>query len=302
MSGHTPFDDPVGYGAGMSHPFHLVDVFTTVPYRGNPLAVVVGADDATTEEMQRFANWMNLSETTFLGAPTVPEADYAVRIFTPSTELPFAGHPTLGTCQVWLDTGGEPMNGDRIVQECGVGLVPITRDGDTLAFQAPPMLRSGPLRAEEIATFAAQLGIDPATVVDGAWVDNGPGWAALLLADADAVLDIELSNVDGKLGLVGPYLGVAGSYPDHDGTNSPAFEVRAFFSSKGAPAEDPVTGSLNASVAQWLVGSGRANPPYIVSQGTALGRAGQVTITQDDDGEIWVGGQVVTCVTGQVAI
>lgn len=282
----------------MSVPFHLVDVFTSRPYFGNPLAVVVGAGDVTTEDMQRFANFMNLSETTFLLPPSVDDADYAVRIFTPSTELPFAGHPTLGTCHVWLDTGGRPKQQGHIIQECGVGLVTIVQEADTLAFQAPPMLRSGPLTTDEIATFANQLGIDPKTVVDGAWVDNGPGWAALLLPDAKAVLDIELTDVDAKLGLVGPYLGVAGAYSGTD----PAFEVRAFFSSKGAPAEDPVTGSLNASVAQWLVGSGRAEPPYRVSQGRALGRAGQVAITQDDDGEIWVGGQVVTCVVGRVEI
>ena len=282
----------------MSVPFHLVDVFTSRPYFGNPLAVVVGATDVTTEQMQRFANFMNLSETTFLLPPSVDGADYAVRIFTPSIELPFAGHPTLGTCQVWLDTGGRPRQQGRIVQECGVGLVTIAQDAETLAFQAPPMLRSGPLTTDEIATFANQLGIDPGTVVDGAWVDNGPGWAALLLPDAQSVLEIELTNVDAKLGLVGPYLGVAGPYSGSD----PAFEVRAFFSSNGAPAEDPVTGSLNASVAQWLVGSGRATPPYRVSQGTALDRAGQVAISQDDDGEIWVGGQVVTCVVGTVGI
>ncbi len=282
----------------MSHRFHLVDVFCSGAYSGNPLAVVVGATEATTEEMQRFANFMNLSETTFLLPPTREEADYSVRIFTPSTELPFAGHPTLGTCHVWLAEGGQPKREEHIVQECGVGLVPIARDGDRLAFQAPPLLRSGSLSREQIETFAGQLGIDPGTVVAGAWVDNGPGWAALLLPDARAVLDIELAKVDAKLGVVGPYLGAAGAYPDVAG--GAAFEVRAFFSSGGSPAEDPVTGSLNASVAQWLIHSGRATPPYQVSQGAALGRAGRVSITQDEAGEIWVGGQVATCVSGAV--
>ena len=282
----------------MTHPFHLVDVFCTRPYSGNPLAVVAGATEATTEEMQQFANFMNLSETTFLLPPTDEEADYSVRIFTPSTELPFAGHPTLGTCHVWLESGGEPKSRAQIVQECGVGLVPIARDGGHLAFRAPPLIRSGRLSSEEIETFAGQLGVDPGIVVDGSWVDNGPGWAALLLPDAQSVLDIELTKVDTKLGVVGPYLGAAGAYPD--AASGAAFEVRAFFSSGGSPAEDPVTGSLNASVAQWLIGSGRATPPYQVSQGTALGRAGRVAITRDAAGEIWVGGQVATCVTGSV--
>ncbi len=286
----------------MTYRFHLVDVFTSRPYYGNPLAVVVGAEDVTTEEMQRFANWMNLSETTFLLPPTAEAAeagaDYLVRIFTPSVELPFAGHPTLGTCRVWLDNGGVPRDPGVVVQQCGVGLVPIAVDRDALAFKAPPMLRSGPLSADEISMFAAQLGIDPSIVVDGAWVDNGPGWAALLLPDAQAVLDIELAAVDSKLGVVGPYLGVAGAHDEGD----VAFEVRAFFSANGSPAEDPVTGSLNASVAQWLVGSGRAVPPYQVAQGTAMGRAGQVSITQDSDGEIWVGGRVASCVTGEVTV
>ena len=285
---------------GKAHPFQLVDVFGSRPYTGNPLAVVVGATEATTLEMQRFANFMNLSETTFLLPPVREAADYSVRIFTPSTELPFAGHPTLGTCHVWLAGAGRGKREGHIVQECGVGLVPIAHEGDRLAFRAPPLLRSGSLSGEEIETFAAQLGIDPGTVVDGAWVDNGPGWAALLLPDAQSVLDIELAKVDAKLGVVGPYLGAAGAYTDPG--RGAAFEVRAFFSSGGAPAEDPVTGSLNAALAQWLIGSGRATPPYGVSQGTALGRAGRVSITQEASGEIWVGGQVATCVTGVVEL
>lgn len=292
----------------MSLQYRTVDVFTAEPYFGNPLAVVVGADGLSTEQMQRFANWTNLSETTFLLTPTDPAADYAVRIFTPSVELPFAGHPTLGTCRVWLDTGGSPKQPDRIVQECGAGLVPVVIEesggAERLAFQAPPMIRSGPLSADEIARFATQLGVDPNTVVDGAWVDNGPGWAALLLPDAEAVLAIELSAIDGKIGVVGPYLGVVGPHPvDAAGrADGPAYEVRAFFSTNGSPAEDPVTGSLNASVAQWLVDSGRVDPPYEVAQGRALGRAGRVAITADTTGGIWVGGHVVTCVIGTVEL
>ena len=285
----------------MSLSYRTVDVFTEHPYHGNPLAVVVGADELSTDRMQRFANWTNLSETTFLLSPSDPTADYAVRIFTPSQELPFAGHPTLGSCQVWLDNGGAPKQPDRVVQECGAGLVAIKSDGKELAFKAPPLIRSGPLSADEITRFAAQLGVDPDEVVDGAWVDNGPGWAALLLRDADAVLAIELASVDAKIGAVGPYLGVVG--PHHTGGDgSPAFEVRAFFSANGSPAEDPVTGSLNASVAQWLVASGRANPPYEVAQGRALGRSGRVMISADRDGAIWVGGHVVTCVSGTVEL
>lgn len=292
----------------MTLQYRTVDVFTAEPYHGNPLAVVVGADGLSTEQMQRFANWTNLSETTFLLAPTDPGADYAVRIFTPSVELPFAGHPTLGSCRVWLDTGGSPKQVDRIIQECGAGLVPVVVDSsdgtERLAFQAPPMIRSGPLSSDEITRFATQLGVDPATVVDGAWVDNGPGWAALLLPDAEAVLAIELTAVDGDIGVIGPYLGVVGPGPGAAAgeAGAPAFEVRAFFSVNGSPTEDPVTGSLNASLAQWLVGSGRAHPPYVVAQGRALGRTGRVMITADDDGEIWVGGHVVTCVTGTVEL
>ena len=260
-------------------------MFTDRPYHGNPLAVVLGADDLSTEQMQRFANWTNLSETTFLLQPSDPQADYAVRIFTPSVELPFAGHPTLGSARVWLDAGGTPADPGRIVQECGAGLIPIERGDRHLAFRAPPLVRSGPLTTEELTRFATQLGIDPAAVVDGAWVDNGPGWAGLLLSDADAVLAVELAAVDAKIGVVGPYLGVVGPYADADdaaahtptaASGGPAFEVRAFFSANGSPAEDPVTGSLNASLAQWLVASGRATPPYEVAQGRALGpvRAG----------------------------
>jgi PhzF family phenazine biosynthesis protein len=300
----------------MSHHFHLVDVFTDRSYHGNPLAVVVGADHASAEQMQRFANWMNLSETTFLLPPSAEGAangaHYRVRIFTPSVELPFAGHPTLGTCRVWLDIGhgddgGGGDDGETIVQECGVGLVPIRIAGDRLSFRAPPQIRSGPLPSADVERLAGRLGLDPSLVVDAAWVDNGPGWVGLLLADADTVLAIDGASVDDEIGAVGAYLGVVGPYPtakERTGVDpgSPAFEIRAFFPSKGATIEDPVTGSLNASMAQWLIGTGRATPPYLVSQGTALGRSGRVFVTQDPDGEIWIGGQVARCVSGTVAL
>lgn len=299
----------------MSHGLHLVDVFTDRAYHGNPLAVVVGAHQATTEQMQRFANWMNLSETTFLLPPSAQGvangAHYRVRIFTPSVELPFAGHPTLGTCRVWLDTGGGrdvgPDDGGVIVQECEVGPVPIRIDGDRLAFRAPPLVRSGPLPQSEVQRLARRLGLDPRHVVDAAWVDNGPGWVGLLVPDADTVLAVDGASVGNAGGEVGAYLGVIGPYPvarPQTGADpeNPAFELRAFFPSKGATVEDPVTGSLNASVAQWLIGSGRATAPYVASQGTALGRSGRVFVTQDDDGDIWIGGHVTRCASGTVAL
>lgn len=275
----------------MERRFSQVDVFTEKPYFGNPLAVVIDADGLSTEEMQRFAAWTNLSETTFLLPPSA-EADYRVRIFTPVGELPFAGHPTLGSCHVWLASGGRPKASDSIVQECGAGLITIHSSGSRLAFAAPPLIRSGPVEASLVEKIVAAAGIDVRTIVDAEWVDNGPGWVALLLESAGAVLAVRPGFVDLDLGLVGPYP-----------PGSPhAFEVRAFFPKQGATAEDPVTGSLNASVAQWLVRTGRAKPPYVVSQGTALGRAGRVDITMDAAGSIWVGGQTITCISGRVEL
>lgn len=272
--------------------FNQVDVFAEAPLVGNPLAVVIDAEGLTTEEMQRFANWTNLSETTFLLPPTSAEADYRVRIFTPVSELPFAGHPTLGTCQVWLDGGGRPGDGGIITQECEAGLIPIRQTGHRLAFRAPPLIRSGPVDDETRQRAIDQVGADPSTVVDAAWIDNGPGWMGLLLRDADAVLDLTPGVVDMDIGVIGPYPASAEA----------AFELRAFFPKDGATAEDPVTGSLNASAAQWLIGSGRAAAPYLASQGTKLGRRGRVHVDRDDDGEIWIGGQVVTVVRGTVDV
>jgi PhzF family phenazine biosynthesis protein len=238
--------------------------------------------------MQRFARWMNLSETTFVLPPARADADYRVRIFTPAVELPFAGHPTLGTCHAWLSAGGTPQSPDVIVQECAAGLIPVRRTAEGLAFAAPPLLRSGPVEEPLAEHIAALLGIRRAEIVDLEWADNGPGWVAVLLASAAAVLAVRPGVVDLDVGVAGPY--PAGS-PE-------AFEVRAFFPKDGATAEDPVTGSLNASLAQWLLRTGRASAPYVASQGTVLGRAGRVHIFRDPDGTIWVGGGTITCVAG----
>ena len=272
--------------------FSQVDVFSTAPYGGNPVAVVHDAEGLDAAAMQRFARWTNLSETTFLLPPRDPAADYAVRIFTAAQELPFAGHPTLGTCHAWLSTGGVPRTADAVVQECAAGLVRVRRTDHGLAFAAPPLVRSGPLEPEVRASVVAALGLDPEQVVDAEWVDNGPGWAAVLLEDAEAVLALRPGPTDLKVGVVGP----------HPPGSPEAFEVRAFFGVDGATVEDPVTGSLNASLAQWLTSTGRARTPYATRQGTALGRTGRVHLTRDDDGALWAGGATTTCVSGHVEL
>jgi PhzF family phenazine biosynthesis protein len=276
----------------VTRPFSQVDVFASTPYRGNPVAVVLDGDGLTAGEMQRFAHWMNLSETTFVLPPADHGADYRVRIFTPVAELPFAGHPTLGTCHAWLAAGGVPHQPGVIVQECGAGLVTLRRTPDGLAFAAPPVLRDGPVDDGLLAQVASVLQIDRSAIVDASWADNGPGWLAVLLESADAVLALRPGATDLDLGVVGPY--PAGS--------AAAFEVRAFFPKDGVTVEDPVTGSLNASLAPWLLRTGRATAPYVVSQGTALGRAGRVHISRDTGGAIWVAGATVTCVSGQVEL
>jgi PhzF family phenazine biosynthesis protein len=274
----------------MLRQFRQVDVFTSTPYRGNPLAVVLGADGLTTEQMQRFANWTNLSETTFLLVPDDDGADYQVRIFTPSRELPFAGHPTLGTCHAWLEAGGRPRRAGVVVQQCEAGLITIRQDDGGLAFAAPPLLRSGPVDEPLAQHIADILGIGREEIVDLQWADNGPGWIAVLLASADAVLAVRPGVTDLDLGVAGP----------HPPGGPAAFEVRAFSPKDGAIDEDPVTGSLNASLAQWLLATGRARAPDLARQGTALGRNGQVHITSDPDGAVWVGGSTVTCISGTV--
>jgi PhzF family phenazine biosynthesis protein len=271
--------------------FSQVDVFTAVPYAGNPVAVVLDAEGLDDELMQRFACWTNLSETTFVLPPEDPSADYRLRIFTPASELPFAGHPTLGTCHAWLEAGGTPK-GDDVVQECKAGLVHVRKVDAGLAFAGPPLVRSGPVDRETLDHVVELLGVDRAAVVDSNWVDNGPGWVGVLLESADAVLQLRPRAIDLDIGVVGP----------HPAGSPEAFEVRAFFPVDGATREDPVTGSLNAALAEWLLGSGRAQAPYTARQGTAIGRSGRISITRDPDGRIWTGGGAVTCVSGQVVL
>jgi PhzF family phenazine biosynthesis protein len=274
--------------------FRQLDVFGGRSLGGNPLAVVVGADGLPDAAMAAFANWTNLSETTFLLRPTRPEADYRVRIFTPARELPFAGHPTLGSCFAWLAAGGVPR-GEEVVQECAAGLIRIRRAGDTLSFAAPPLLREGPVEEELAARIARGLGVARDALLDLAWVDNGPGWvAALLRSRAEALAVTPDYAVLGRLalGVVAPW------QPEEDGTDA-AFEVRGFVCAEGY--EDPVTGSLNASLAQWLIRSGRAPARYVASQGTALGRQGRIHV-EADDGETWIGGRVTPVVEGRVSL
>lgn len=273
--------------------FSQVDVFTSEFLRGNPVAVVHGADGIPDEEMAAFARWTNLSETTFLLAPTQPGADYRLRIFTPGGELPFAGHPTLGSARAWLEAGGVPAAEGRIVQECGVGLVTVKDDGARLAFAAPALLRSGPVDAADLAAVAASLGLAPEEVVAAAWVDNGPGWVGLLLRDADAVLGLRPDFA----AMGGYQVGVIGARPPGE---EAAFEVRAFCPDLAVP-EDPVTGSLNAGLAQWLIAAGRAPASYTAQQGTALGRRGLVKVSSDG-ADVWVGGDTVVGVRGTVAL
>lgn len=275
--------------------FAQVDVFTAHPYRGNPLAVVIDAEGLDTDEMQRFANWTNLSETAFLLPPTADGADYRVRIFTPSVELPFAGHPTLGSCHAWLTVAGGAPAGRDVVQECGAGLVTVRREDARLSFAAPPMRRSGPLDDATMNEVVRVLQLGRDDVVDAAWIDNGPGWIGVLLRSADAVLAVRPLDSPLAVGVIGPY-------GTGDGAGSPAFEVRGFFPEAGRTVEDPVTGSLNASAAQWLIATGRAHPPYTVSQGTVLGRSGTVHVGLDASGQVWIGGESTTCVEGTVQL
>ncbi|WP_377322562.1 PhzF family phenazine biosynthesis protein [Pimelobacter simplex] len=277
----------------MTRAFRQVDVFTTEPLLGNPVAVVHGADGMSDDEMQRFARWTNLSETTFLLEPTDPAADYRLRIFTTETEFPFAGHPTLGSAHAWLEAGGVPQ-GERLVQECGVGLVELRRDGGRLAFAAPDLLRSGPVDEALAVQLAAGLGIARDRILDLAWADNGPGWVGVRLASAEEVLALtpDPSRLGEKVGVIGPH---------PDGAEC-AVEVRAFCPDEPAMVEDPVTGSLNASLAQWLTTTGVLPASYVAAQGTAIGRRGRIHVDTGDDGTIWVGGDTLTTIQGTVTL
>jgi PhzF family phenazine biosynthesis protein len=275
--------------------FKQLDVFSEASLKGNPLAVVLGADGLGDERMAAFANWTNLSETTFVLAPQHPEADYRVRIFTTSTELPFAGHPTLGSCHAWLEAGGVPK-GQEIVQECGVGLVRVRRSEYGLAFLAPPLLKSGPLELEVRERVRKGLGLAAEAIVQAQWVDNGAGWLALMLKDRQQVLTLKPDYQqlqDLAVGVVAPW------NPAVDGTDA-QFEVRGFIAGDGMP-EDPATGSLNAGLAQWMLGKQLAPSSYVVSQGVTMGRAGRIYVEQIGD-EVWIGGAVVTCINGSLTL
>jgi PhzF family phenazine biosynthesis protein len=274
----------------MPRGFAQVDVFGEEPLSGNPVAVVHDADGLDDEAMQRLANWTNLSETVFLLEPTAAEADYRARIFTPTRELPFAGHPTLGACHAWLEATRDGARPERIVQECGVGLVEVRSTADGLAFASPSLSRSGPVAEETVSEIVAGLGIARDEVVEAQWVANGPPWIGVLLRSADEVLAVEPGFVDLDVGLVG----------FHEAGGPERIEVRAFFPLNGALVEDPVTGSLNASLGEWLVGDGRLEAPYVARQGTALGRRGRVHVTQDAAGGLWIAGATVTCVRGEL--
>lgn len=271
--------------------FKQVDVFGTRPYQGNPVAVVLDADGVSDSAMAAFARWTNLSETTFVLPPTQDGADYRVRIFTPGGEIPFAGHPTLGTCHAWLEAGNTPHYPGVVIQECGVGLVTLHASAGMAAFGAPPLIRDGEPGEAVLAQAVAALGLEQEQVRAAAWVDNGPGWLGLLLKDAETVL--ALAPNAAALGNLA--VGVIAPQPDGADTD---FEVRAFAPSHGVP-EDPVTGSLNAGLAQWLIGAGLAPERYTVTQGTAVGRSGLVRIFTRD-GRIWVGGETATCIDGTV--
>lgn len=287
----SPTLDP---GGRRAHLFRQVDVFPGASLGGNPVAVVHDADDLDEATMARFARWTNLSETTFLLRPTVPGADWRLRIFTPGGELPFAGHPTLGSAHAWLEAGGRPADPGRLVQECGAGLVELRREGDRLAFAAPPLVRSGPVSAADLAPVVEALGLDPARVREAAWVDNGPGWMGLLLDAPESVLGLHPDFARLRVNT-----GVIARYPDPSAVSADA-EARAFCPLESVP-EDPVTGSLNAGFAQWL--AGRVLPDaYTVSQGTALGRVGRVFVSKDASDRCWIAGEARTVVAGEVRL
>jgi PhzF family phenazine biosynthesis protein len=278
-------------------PYKQVDVFTDTPYRGNPLAVVLDGAGLSDEQMQQFARWTNLSETTFLLPAQGDAADYRVRIFTPGGELPFAGHPTLGSCHAWLEAGGRPRSREFIVQECQAGPVRLRREGDRLAFAAPP-LRSGAPSPAVLAQVAKAMGLKASQVIAARTLDNGPVWLGLLLDSPATVLGLSPNHL--ALKQLEQKVGVAAAYPQPSATG-PHLEVRAFAAAIGIP-EDPVTGSLNASLAQWLIEDGLMPPRYLAAQGACLDRRGRVHLERDAAGQVWVGGSSVTCISGTVAL
>lgn len=280
----------------MEQQLYLVDVFGQAPFSGNPLPVVLGTKGSSLDRMQAITRWFNVSETTFVFPPSDPGADYHVRIFTPARELPFAGHPTLGSCSAWLAAGGKPRKNDVIVQQCGVGLIPIRRADSQLAFAAPPLVRSGPVDDKTLAEVTAFLGITSTDIVDAAWIDNGPGWIGFLLKSADHVKRLRPKTTyptQMDVGVVGP----------HEAGAPANFELRAFYTDQnGNVREDPVTGSLNASVAQWLFASGRAKDRYVAAQGTCIGYTGRVELTIDGSGQVWVGGKTLVLTGGPLTV
>jgi PhzF family phenazine biosynthesis protein len=290
-------DDRTVLRQAQDRPFKQVDVFTGTPYRGNPLAVVLDGTGLADEQMQHFAQWTHLSETTFLLPPTSDNADYRVRIFTPGGELPFAGHPTLGSCHAWLQAGGKPKSAEFIVQECQVGLVRIRREGPRLAFAAPPLKRSAPSPAV-LAQVAQAIGVKASQVIAVQTLDNGPVWLGLLLDSPQTVLALAPNHL--QLKQLGQKVGVAAVYADAPAAG-PHLEVRAFAAPIGI-TEDPVTGSLNASLAQWLIADRHMPAHYVAAQGACLQRAGRVHLERDAAGQVWVGGETVTCIAGTVAL
>ncbi|KGN36817.1 PhzF family phenazine biosynthesis protein [Knoellia subterranea] len=277
-------------------PFSQVDVFSAQPWRGNPLAVVHDADGLTDEQMADFARWTNLSETTFLCTPTDPGADYRVRIWTIGGELPFAGHPTIGSAHAWLEAGGVAQGAD-VVQECGAGLVTVRR-AERLGFAAPPLMRSGDVDADLRGRVVTALGVADDAIEGMAWVDNGPGWIGVDLGSAQAVLDVVpdiAAFTDLKVTILGRWSTERAAELGAD------VEVRAFYADGRDFGEDPVTGSANAGLAQWLIAAGALPPTYVARQGTVIGRDGRVHI-EAADGEVWVTGDAVTRVSGTVTL
>ncbi|NID05618.1 PhzF family phenazine biosynthesis protein [Luteibacter jiangsuensis] len=274
------------------HAFRQLDVFSDRPLGGNPLAVVFDADSLDDATMAALARWTQLSETVFLQSPSDPRADYRVRIFSPRGEMPFAGHPTLGACHAWLAAGGQPK-ATEIVQECGIGLVPIRRDGGVLSFRAPPLRSDAPLEAPLRERIASGLGLAVNDLVDARWVDNGAGWCAVLLREPGRLhrLSPDPVALDGlKIGVVAN----GGPAPDT------AFEVRALVFA-GGMLEDPATGSLNAGIAVWFAQAGLAPDRYVIAQGRALGRDARIHVAREGDA-LWIGGRVAECIEGRISL